>query len=514
MKSQDAVYDLVKSLSKQEKRYFKLYASRHLVKGSNKHLIMFDVFSTAKDFDEQKLKEKISDKALRKRFSVAKYQMGQHVLRSLAAFHSFNSVDARIHEKIQQIQILYQKALLEQCNKLIRSTKEFCYKYEKYNFLIQLIDIERENYIISKFHKTAASEIAVLKTEKKIVLEKMRSIKACMDLADEFYLLRNTIGRVRNSEQRTKLNQLVSVPVFAEESLAFTPLAKVWWHRAQVGYGFLVGNTKHWLEHAYKMVTVFDENADLISDNVRFYLSSLFILAYAQFDSKLTDDFKLTLNRMKQVEFDHPRSMDMIVRGYMFETIYTLELRYYIKSGKFKEAKKCVKEINDLLPQFEQKIAVSDELVLWYCMACVQFGLKDYRKCINWLNKVIETAHTETREDIQSAVRILNLICHYELEHSEYLPYVYRSTVRFLSQRKRLFPMEKLFLSYLRKVNDVINRAELKRIFEELGEKLESEKNRQAQIVADTEFDLNAWLVSKISKKDFAEVVKDKWQTT
>ena len=59
MLKKDYLYELIQSLDKSEKRYFKLYHKTE--NKEQKHVILFDAFEKAKDYDEKKIKSQIKN---------------------------------------------------------------------------------------------------------------------------------------------------------------------------------------------------------------------------------------------------------------------------------------------------------------------------------------------------------------------------------------------------------------------------------------------------------------------
>ena len=53
----EELFQLIKSLSKQEKRYFKLYASRHVIGEKNKYVQLFDAIDKQAAYNEEKIKK-------------------------------------------------------------------------------------------------------------------------------------------------------------------------------------------------------------------------------------------------------------------------------------------------------------------------------------------------------------------------------------------------------------------------------------------------------------------------
>ena len=119
---------------------------------------------------------------------------------------------------------------------------------------------------------------------------------------------------------------------------------------------------------------------------------------------------------------------------------------------------------------------------------------------------------TVGRLDLQSIVRMLNLIIHYEQGNLFLLEYMLRGTARYIRSRKKEFVLEKLFI---RLISDLIK---LQREDERRDRCKETQK--ELQLIQDQPivrtilktFDFDAWLSGKISGNSFAEVVKEKFR--
>ena len=64
-KASDQLHKLIKSLSKPEKRYFKVFSSRHIIGDENNYQTLFDAIDKQEEYDEEKLMKKFKDKSTR-----------------------------------------------------------------------------------------------------------------------------------------------------------------------------------------------------------------------------------------------------------------------------------------------------------------------------------------------------------------------------------------------------------------------------------------------------------------
>ena len=56
MIASDELHKLIKSLTQSEKRFFKIYASRHIIGEQNNYVQLFDVIASQKKYNEEAIK--------------------------------------------------------------------------------------------------------------------------------------------------------------------------------------------------------------------------------------------------------------------------------------------------------------------------------------------------------------------------------------------------------------------------------------------------------------------------
>ena len=83
------------------------------------------------------------------------------------------------------------------------------------------------------------------------------------------------------------------------------------------------------------------------------------------------------------------------------------------------------------------------------------FGNDDYKNAVFWLNRIINSRDVNIRSDIHGFARILNLICHFELENTDLVDYYIRSTYRFLIKKEDLHLYQKIIMQFLKKLNSI-----------------------------------------------------------
>ena len=109
MLKNEYLYYLIKSLSKSEKRHFRLYNKGD----SNNYLLLFDAIEKQSHYDGIKIKETFKKKDFIKQLHVTKNYLNNQILKSLKSYHSKISKSAELKELIRDIEILLKKDILE-----------------------------------------------------------------------------------------------------------------------------------------------------------------------------------------------------------------------------------------------------------------------------------------------------------------------------------------------------------------------------------------------------------------
>ena len=96
MKESAALHRLIHSLTKNEKRYFNLFASTH--RDSSDYLRIFKAIDEQEFYNENLLKELLNRSGTIEHFPVKKNQLYQLLLRAMRVYHEGRTFDATLKE--------------------------------------------------------------------------------------------------------------------------------------------------------------------------------------------------------------------------------------------------------------------------------------------------------------------------------------------------------------------------------------------------------------------------------
>jgi hypothetical protein len=136
MSQKDDLYDLVRSLSPSEKRYFKLHADKHSSSEYKRHYEkLFDALNNwpEQDYDEKEFKKRNRGKSFLKNLSAEKGYLYDLILKILRNYNSQNDPEIRLQEMIININLLINKGLKSQAYKLIEKAQKLADDTESFN---------------------------------------------------------------------------------------------------------------------------------------------------------------------------------------------------------------------------------------------------------------------------------------------------------------------------------------------------------------------------------------------
>ena len=142
----DTLFQLIKSLTPGEKRYFKLYAAKQSETKKTNYEKLFDEFNELPDnetYDEEKFIKKLRRKNLGKYFSDDKNYLTQLLLKAMRSYASEKKADAQLADTIQEMNFLMLKGLTDHCAKICDKAWEIAEERELTEQKVRLLSIRR-----------------------------------------------------------------------------------------------------------------------------------------------------------------------------------------------------------------------------------------------------------------------------------------------------------------------------------------------------------------------------------
>ena len=156
----DALFSLVKSLSKSEKRQFKLYAGRLGGNMEANFMALFNLLDKVSSYDDALILKKTNIK--KQQISNTKAHLYKQILVSLRLNPLHQNVRAQIREQFDFAAILYGKGLYKQSLKLLDKVKDVALKNGEINLAYEIVEFEKviESQYITRSLSNRAEELS------------------------------------------------------------------------------------------------------------------------------------------------------------------------------------------------------------------------------------------------------------------------------------------------------------------------------------------------------------------
>ena len=506
-RSSDALFQLIKSLEKSEKRNFKLYIKRNSSSENLKSIQLFDAMDKMEDYDEAQLLNK-NKNLLKQQLSNAKAHLYREILSSLRLIRQEENIDIQLHEQLDFARILYNKGLYLQSLRTLDRIKEMARAKNQLTFLLQILFFEKtiESLHITRSMQDRADQLAGELDE---VNDRLGIISQLSNLSLELYswYIRNGVARNETDEGAVQEFFERNMPANLSQHQGF--YEKLYQYQSFCWYAYIRQDFLLYYRYTQKWVDLFEKEPYMLAVETSQYIKGLHNLLGAHFDLLNAEKFCETLK-----QFEAFSESDIVLgnvnnRIQTFVYLYISKINQHFIDGTFTEGLTLVPYIEEKLKEYWIYLDRHRILVFYYKIACLYFGSGDYEATIDYLNKIINWK-VDLRTDLQCYSRLLHLIAHYELGNFQLLEYLIKSVYRFMAKMGNLSRVEEEIFKFLRKSFN-LSPERVRPEFERLLERLQGYEKNRFETRAFMYLDIISWLESKILRVPVQDVIREKF---
>jgi hypothetical protein len=506
-KNTDAVFQLIKSLEKSEKRNLKLFAKRNSGAESFKSIQLFDALDKMSEYDEKWLLKKVPSVS-KQQLSNTKALLQKQILSSLRVLKDVANIDIHLREMLDHTRILYNKGLYMQALKLLGKLKEIAKHYDQFTYLQQALFFEKkiEALYITRSLQNRADELTKEANEAAEILQRTNQLS---NLNLQLYGWYIQHGHARNDEDFRSVKKIFEehLPSQSEQGSSF--YEKIYLHQCHAWYSFIRLDFLKFYRYAQKWVDLFEENPHMIETETAMYIKGMHNLMSAHFDllnhKKLADCIQ-QFKKFSRTKLVRQNTNNRIVTHVY---LYTAILNLHFLEGTFTEGLKMVSFLEKMLREYEHFLDRHRVMVFYYKIACLYFGSGNNGKAIEYLHRIINQKD-DLRTDLQCYSRLLHLIAHYELGNFELMEYLVKSVYRYMAKMENISKVETEMLHFLRNAFQ-FNKKNINAEFEKLLQQLKKYQNKKLEARAFAYLDVISWLEAKIHNKHVQDVIREKF---
>ena len=502
------LYNLVKSLSGSEKRYFKIFVGTQSLK-DNKYILLFDAIDAQDEFNEGALKMVVygTMEIQSRKYSELKAYLYDLILKSLQAYDEKSSIGYRLKNMLKSVQALFRRSLFEDCLDHLAKAKKLAYKYEQFTAILEILSWEKHIAYTRADIDFLDKELERIDAEEKDTLKRLRTISEYRNIFFRLLVSLRKDASLRGEAYKEKLGSIVANPLLQDYILADSHQARVLYFRILSIYNLAISDFRKFYDLSKTLIDLMESRKHILKEDVSEYISAYNNLLLSCGKLGYFKEIDYLLQKMHAI---NPVSKDDELK--IHRQYYQNKFSLCILKGDFEEG------INALSIHFKEKKKFPSKLfatnTFYYNYFYIAFGANQFERALELLNEWLNLPNTVERQDLQIVARILNLLVHYELGNYALLEHLIRSTQRYLKKRNKLNDVERKIINLIKKATETPSKKELREAYEELKNEFEDLSQRPPTKTFFTKaFDIMAWLESKIEGKTFAEILQRKFKT-
>ena len=450
---------MIKSLTKAEKRSFKLYANRFGSGTDSKFIQLFDVIDRLPDYDEPEVLKRLPD-VKKRHLPNLKRHLYKQILTSLRLIYIQKNIDIQIREQMDFARILYGKGMYMQSLRMLDRIKKIAVDHHQDLLHLEILEFQK---MIEARHITR-SRLVENKMEALLDEARQRSlITHSNNLLSNFNIQVHgwyiQHGHVNNEEEISKINAFFHEnrpDEFLNErdrKLTFFERANLF--QAYMWYHYILLDFEGAARHARQWVGLFHTQSLIKEKDPDLYMRSLYYLLVFLYLLQKKKEFAYYLEEFQQFEAENRDLFNDNSLMIAFTYLRLSQLNYALVSKDFKGGVQLIDKIKAELPQYLDYTDVHRTLLFYFKFAYLHFCLRQFEKALEYLNLIIHLKSGHLRDDLQINARILHLICHYEAGNYDMLDYLTPPVKRLLDSSADVSQLPKLTLCFLEKLSRV-----------------------------------------------------------
>lgn len=495
---------LILSLTKAEKRNFRLYARKIQQEGELKFLSLFDLLEKNGAIDENVLLNTLEIRT-KSQFSSLKRHLYQHLLTSLRLLYNQRSLDIRIRELADFATILYQKNLYLEALQLLNKSKQLARKSHKDHLHLEIVEFEKK---IESRHITRASTERILDLideaqARKQVITNVTELSNLKLRLQRFFI---NHGPAQNDQDKEQIHLFFQslLPPLDEQHLTF--FEKVYLNQSYFWLHYCTLDFDTCLQHANNWVQLFQDEPDMINKDLEIYLRGLHYRGLISFCLKDGDTFLDTQTSLRACTTDP---------NIVWSEITSIQHRLFLINGQInrlllfpliQEVEQQVRSAMEQLAEIQDRLDPHKVMIIQYKIA--QLYLRDGQvdRSIDFLNQILNHPGKHLRVDLQIYTRLSLLMAHHNQHNDIVIDYLLNTTQRFFQKNEKMSSTPLVILDLFKKITKLDPRRakeEMQHCLEKLNQLAIAPYERRAFVF----LDIRPWLIGHLEQQPLRNVI-------
>lgn len=425
-RNKDPLFRLIKSLTKPEKRHFRLYANRTMGDRQRKFVVLFDLLDKQSDYNEELLLKKLPGATNKSKLTNVKRHLFKQLLTSLRLTYINKLIDIEIREQLDFARVLYSKGLYMESLRILERTKGIAVEHNQDILHLEIIEFQK---LIESRHITRSRQV-----EKKVerLLEESTLRSRVTQTASEMINLNIQIhgyyidhGFARTETQKKALDKAWRnmQPEHFNNRFANTFFEKTNRYQSYLWYRYIQLDLKGALSHALEWVTLFHFHKSMQLKDPDLYLRAVYYLLLFLYLLDRKADYEKYLAAMEAYLNNYRNILNPNSLHLSFVYFSLARFNYYFLVKEYKIAYQLIDLIKEELPVHQDMIDDHRLMLFDYKFAIAAFGCGYFEEALTHLHAILYQTDRLLQKDMEINARLLELLCLYETKAFDRMSY-------------------------------------------------------------------------------------------
>jgi|GEM_PF-5183972 len=498
--SGDPLYELIRSLTPEEKRIFKLHTKKYTRKGGNNYLRLFDILDALPEYDEKKLREKLRRSGFDQQLHVTRSYLSELLLDVLARKHEQEDLHLDLQRQLSHAHVLCSKGLYETALKRIRKVRQLCETYERPLQALQAAQLMEKIAVKLNTQELFGELVNDEHARQLRAMERHREYLHYRTLSFRLMHFVNSHAAAtlpKENEELRRIGEAVLAPPPAEAN-AETRILRL--STISVFQHYL-GHKKEALRQALKALDIglrtdLEKLTPGVDSLLNLFNNAAMLLA-GWGDERMIDELVEKVRKYKTRNRSEQLAME--------ERINIILLTQNIALHRYERTDRLLPGIEAFLKENGKQLTAFGKRMVPYNLMIHFFYTGRFRPALKWLNHLLTADFSAMGKHVLENVLLIELILHFELNNSDLLESRLKTNAKLMRKHDTQSPLEDAVIWHFMRLQAEAakNRHSLiRRLHEEL---LELKKDpRLAYRFGDFAYD--RWAEAHLKKTTIAEL--------
>jgi hypothetical protein len=501
----ESLFLLIQSLSKSEKRSFKLYVGRNQDGKDSLYIKLFDLLDKTSGVDDILLKKKLGELS-NPAYSNLKKHLFEQLMIVLRLLGKEKKENVKIREYIDFSYILYGKGLHWQALEVLDKAKRLSQKHFNDFSLLTIIEVEK---LIQSRHitRTKGDSIDELIDQSENLISRVSDRINLSNIRLKLHKQYVEKGHIESREKEVEFMDTFSASMKKIDASKLEGIEKIYYFQSYVWFYYILDQFEECMKWSIKWVNAFKESEELQRRDVDLFMRGYHYVLTSAYNVKEISIYEQYLVELENYRHTNYAKLNHNSQIVSFQYVHNGRMNLHFLKGTFKEGLKNIPRTIQRIKRYANKLDYHKVMVIYYKVAWMYIGASMPKKALEYLDYIIDLTDKSLREDIQCYARIMKLMALYDMQEYNLILKYGKDFQKFYDKLKHPNRVQITVLEMLEQLANtpIFSQKDILKIhFEKLKILKENNFEKRAFIY----LDVLPWILSKVKRRSIGESVR------